>query len=235
MTTRTQIDLYTSGQYVEKNPGWHVAESPWKAQQIMRMLARHRLTPRRIAEVGCGAGEVLRQLQMQMEPACEFWGYEISPYAFELCQTRANNRLHFQLADLTQEPSPFFDLLLVLDVIEHLEDYFQFLRAIRAKAEYKILHIPLDLSVQTLVRKNGLLKRRDLHAHLHYFSKETALRTLEDSGYRVLDAFYTPRSIDHGTGAIQKLLVPPRKLLYTLDPDSAVRLLGGYSLLVLAS
>ncbi len=235
MNAHNQADLYTSGQYVETNPGWHVAESPWKAQQILQMLARHRLEPRRIAEVGCGAGEVLRQLQMQMDSACEFWGYEISPYAFKLCQSRANGQLHFQLADLTREPSPFFDLLLVLDVIEHLEDYFQFLRAIHPKSQYKILHIPLDLSVQTLLRKNALLKRRDLHAHLHYFSKETALRTLEDSGYRVLDVFYTPRSIDHGTGAIQKLLTPPRKLLYALDPDSAVRLLGGYSLLVLAT
>src|SRR5574342_1191152 len=93
-------DLYTNGHYAEKNPGWHVEESPWKAQQILRMLARHDLSPRTIGEVGCGAGEVLRQLQVRMDPACELWGYDISPYALELCQSRANARLHFKLADL---------------------------------------------------------------------------------------------------------------------------------------
>jgi hypothetical protein len=30
---------------------------------------------------------------------------------------------------------------------------------------------------------HGLLLRRDHHAHLHYFTKETALRTLTDVGW----------------------------------------------------
>jgi len=38
-----------------------------------------------------------------------------------------------------------------------------------------------------------------MYAHLHYFSKETALRTLEDAGYEVLDYFYTPRSVELGS------------------------------------
>ncbi len=228
-------ELYTSGRYADKNPDWHVQESPWKAQQILRMLAQHGLSPRTIGEVGCGAGEVLRQLQAQMSPACEFWGYEISPYAFELCSSRANARLHFKLADLNRESEASFDLLLALDVLEHLEDYFSFLRALKPKATYMIFHIPLDLSVQTLLRKNALLKRRDLYAHLHYFTRETALRTLEDTGYRVLDAFYTPRSIELGTEPMQRLVAPASRLLYALNADWAVRVLGGYSLLVLAS
>lgn len=59
--------LYISGEYLNKNPTWHVEESPWKAQQILRMLTLHHLTPRSICEVGCGAGEVLKQLQEQMD------------------------------------------------------------------------------------------------------------------------------------------------------------------------
>jgi 2-polyprenyl-3-methyl-5-hydroxy-6-metoxy-1,4-benzoquinol methylase len=228
-------ELYTSGQYAEKNPGWHVEESPWKAQQILRMLARHHLSPQTVGEVGCGAGEVLRQLQAHLDPTCELWGYDISPYALELCASRANARLHYKLADLCREPDVSFDLLLVLDVLEHLEDYFSFLKALRPKAHYQVFHIPLDLSVQTVLRKNALLKRRDLYAHLHYFTKETALRTLEDTGYQVLDAFYTPRSNELGTERVQKLLNPARRLLFALNADWAVRLLGGYSLLVLAS
>jgi 2-polyprenyl-3-methyl-5-hydroxy-6-metoxy-1,4-benzoquinol methylase len=235
MNMNGNSELYTSGQYAEKNPDWHVEESPWKAQQILRMLARHHLSPQTVGEVGCGAGEVLRQLQAGMDPACELWGYDISPYALELCSTRANARLHFKLADLSREPDVSFDLLLVLDVLEHLEDYFSFLRALQPKARYKVFHIPLDLSVQTVLRKNALLKRRDLHAHLHYFSKETALRTLADTGYQVLDAFYTPRSNELGTERVQKILNPVRRLLFALNADWAVRLLGGYSLLVLAS
>lgn len=227
-------ELYTSGKYLERNPTLHVEESAWKAKYILRLLARNQAGPKTVSEVGCGAGEVLKQLQKNMDSDCEFWGYEISAYAFDMCRSRANSRLHFRLGDICQDQDAYFDLMLVLDVLEHLEDYFSFLRAIKSKARYKAFHIPLDLSVQTLVRQNALLKRRDMYAHIHYFSRDTAVRTLEDMGYEILDTMYTPRSVELGTEPIQKLLTLPRKFMFAQDPDRAARFLGGYSLLVLA-
>jgi len=121
-------------------------------------------------------------------------GYDVSPQAIDLAQTRASDTIRFEIANFEQAGDKFFDLILVLDVIEHLPDYFSFLQMLKARSRYKIFHIPLDLSVQTIFRKNALLKRRDMYEHIHYFTKETALRTLADSGYEVLDSFYTPRS-----------------------------------------
>src|ERR1051326_937933 len=158
-------EVYTSGEYLEKNPTWHVEESPWKARQIMRMLARNSLTPPTICEVGCGAGEVLKQLQGKVDAACTFWGYDISPQAIELAKSRANEHLHFKLADLQQEQEASFDLMLILDVIEHLEDYFSFLRDLQSRSQYKIIHLPLDLSVQSLLRPHGLLGNRRAYGH----------------------------------------------------------------------
>ncbi len=230
----SDLTIYENGVYLENNPLWHVEESSWKVCQVMRMLNRHSLRPRTISDVGCGAGEVLRQLQSQMDPECLFCGYEISPQAFELCLSRANDRLQFKLLNIRQEKGVLFDLILALDVIEHLEDYFSFLRDIKPKSQYKIFHIPLDASIQTLLRPNGLLKRRNLYAHLHYFTKETALRTLEDVGYEVLDWCYTPRSIEFATAPMEKILKFPRKFFFALQHDLSVRVLGGFSLLALA-
>ena len=227
-------ELYTSGEYLEKNPTWHVEESPWKAQQIIRMVKQGDITPQTICEVGCGAGEVLKQLQQKMDPTCSYWGYEISPQAFELCKTRANEKLHFKLADIRQEEDAFFDLMLIMDVIEHLEDYFSFLRDIKSKSRYKIIHLPLDLSVQSLLRPNGLLDVRRAYGHIHYFTKNIALEMFKDVGYEVLDYFYAPRSIGLANSLAKKLLIPPRVLFFSMHKDLAVRILGGYSLLVLA-
>lgn len=227
-------ELYTSGEYLEKNPTWHVEESPWKAKQILRMMKQNSISPRTICEVGCGAGEVLKRLQEKMDSECSFWGYEISPQAFELCQLRANERLHFMLADIRQEKDTYFDLILILDVIEHLEDYFSFLRDIKPKSEYKIIHLPLDLSVQGLVRPNSLLGVRSAYGHIHYFTKDVALQMLKDVGYEVLDYFYAPRSIGLADNFAKKLLIPPRLLFYSIHKDLAVLVLGGYSLLILA-
>ena len=226
--------LYLDGEYLSKNPRWHVEESPWKARQVLRMLRQNHLAPQTICDVGCGSGEVLRQLQEKLDRQCIFRGYDISPQALQLARSRANARLQFRLADISEEKDSFFDLILVLDVIEHLEDYFSFLRQVKARSRYKIFHIPLDLSVQTLFRKNALSKRRDMYAHLHYFTKETALRTLRDTDYEVLDYFYTPRSIEFGSGPGEKILKLPRKLSFAVHRDFAARFFGGFSLLVLA-
>ena len=228
-------DLYTQGGYLEKNPTWHVEESPWKATQIVRMMTRNHIAPETICDVGCGAGEVLKQLQERIDSEVMLWGYDISPQAFELAESRANGRLRFKLADICQETDTSFDLILVMDVIEHLEDYFSFLREIRSKSEYKILHIPLDLSVQTVLRCNGLPKVRKAYGHIHYFTKDIALQMLEDVDYQVVDYFYTARATEMPTHEIgRNLLKLPRKLLFAIQKDLAARVLGGWSLLVLA-
>ena len=140
-------DVYVNGAYLEKNPGWHIEESPWKARQVHRMLKKRNLTPHTICEVGCGAGEVLNELQKLLQDQTVLWGYDISPQAIALCRPKTNERLHFKLADIRREQDAFFEMLLVLDVFEHLEDAFSFLRALRHKGEDKIFHIPLDLCV----------------------------------------------------------------------------------------
>jgi len=227
-------NIYVDGEYLKRNPIWHVEESPFKARQILKMMERNRLRPKTICDVGCGAGEVIKLLQPMMDPACLFWGYDISPQALEMCKSRESERLQFKLADVAQEDDTVFDLMLVLDVVEHVEDYFGFLKGIRPKSELKIFHIPLDLSVQTVLRKGALLKRREVHGHLHYFTKETALETLRDVGYEPLDYFFTPRCVELGEETAQKIARLPRKIGFAIHQDLTVRLLGGYGLLVLA-
>jgi hypothetical protein len=227
-------NIYLNGEYLKSNPRWHKDESPFKVNQILRMMEKHRLQPKTICDVGCGAGEVLKLLHEKMDDACVFWGYDISPQALEMCQGRASERLRFKLGDVSQEEGVFFDLMLVLDVIEHVEDYFGFLAAIRPKSELKLFHIPLDLSVQTVLRKRGLLKRRQLHGHIQYFTKETALEALKDSGYEPLDCVFTSHSIECGQDPGQKIARLPRKMCFAIHQELTVRVLGGYSLLALA-
>ncbi len=246
--SQTFEDLYTKGGYLAKQPTWHVEESPWKVKAILRMLKQNHLQPTSICEVGCGAGEVIKLLQDSIEDDCIFWGYEISPQAFELCKSRANERLHFKLADFTQEKEAFYDLLLVLDVFEHIEDYFSFLRTLKPKGEYKIFQVPLDLSIRSILFKELVGFRRSF-GHIHYFTKELAIQTLKDLGYEVLDYFYTMEETTYPPLESQasrlrrarrflgrtkrRLLKPVDKFLLTFMPDIAERLFGRWRLLIL--
>ena len=108
-------------------------------------------------------------------------------------------------------------------------------RRLKAKGRHKIFHIPLDLSVQSVLRSTPILKLRREVGHLHYFTKETALLTLEHAGYEVVDYFFTATAVelpDRGWKA--NLMKLPRRLLNAVSPDWAARLFGGYSLMVLA-
>ncbi|MCX5893770.1 MAG: methyltransferase domain-containing protein [Deltaproteobacteria bacterium] len=227
-------EMYTEGDYLAHNPDWGAEESPWKAEHILKMLKRHRLEPKTICEVGCGAGEILGQLQRNLPGDCRFYGYDISPQALELCQTRANEALQFKLGNILAETDLHFDLLLLIDLIEHLEDYYGFLRAIKPLSTYKIFHIPLDLSLQALLRVSPLLRQRREVGHIHYFNKEIALLILRDTGYEILDCCYTPAPelpAKSWSSATAKFL---RRIASTWHEDWAARLLGGLPLLVLA-
>ncbi len=238
--------LYTSGEYLKKNPTWHVGESPWKTREILRMMARNTIAPKTICEIGCGAGEILRLLQKNMDGECILWGYEISPQAFELAKVKENARLHFKLQDFMEEKDAYFDLILVMDVLEHMENYFDLLREIKSRSQYKIIHVPLDISVRSVLR-GQIVGYRETFGHIHYFTKEIALKMLQDMGYEVLDYFYTNEYIPLPWNELRRkphILLRkilgrikrgvPKRLISTINEDFAVRVMGGSRLLVLA-
>lgn len=230
------MDRYASGSYLETNPGWHVEDSAWKAAQVQAILTRHSIAPRTVCEVGCGAGEVLWQLRGRLDPATSFVGYDISPQAYELASARTTDRLRFVLGDLAAEPDDVaFDALLILDVIEHLEDPFAFLRAMRRRAEHVVLHIPLDMTVQAIARNLLMTSSREPLGHLHYFQKETALATLAETGYEIVDWVYTASTfVQPPENARARIIQALRKAMFRVAPDVTQRLIGGWSLLVLA-
>ena len=227
-------NVYVNGEHLQNNPDWHVHASGWKAQHVLRILRRHQLSPHTVGEAGCGAGEVLRQLQLNMDPQCIFSGYDISPQAIGLARRLENQHLHVKLADIFEEPDAYFDLLLILDVVEHVEDYFAFLRGLKSLARDKIFNFPLDLSAQALLRTDGLMMRRRTYGHLHYFTKDLVLQSLVGEGYEVIDWFYAPFGMDFPVGMRGKIIRWPRILCSAVSQDLAARLLGGFSLFVLA-
>ena len=228
-------DIYTTGKYLENNPGWHSGDSPWKARQILRMLAKHNLQPAALCEVGCGAGEILSQLYEEL-PATRFHGYEVSPQAFELCAARKKDRLDFFLEDLLVTGERF-DMLLCIDVFEHIPNYLSFLERLRKHADRFIFHIPLDLSLLTILRPGRLIKTRYGVGHLHMFTYELAEAVLKDTGYKIIDSFFTAGGMELPKNSRQLRTVManlPRRLVGRFSNRYAARLFGGYSLLVLA-
>ena len=231
MNKTEKIYTQEKGEYLKNNPTWHIEDSPWKARQIYQILSQNSLNPKSIVEVGCGAGEILNQLYSLLPSNIRFTGYDISSDAINFAKKRTNDRLKFELEDFLKVEKEF-DLSLLVDVFEHVDDYLGFLRAFRNKSKYSIFHIPLDINVQGTLR-NLQIKARNRLGHLHYFSKDTAIASLVDCEYEIIDFFYTKSSIDLQKTFKSKLASLPRRILFNINKDFTVRLLGGFSLLVL--
>lgn len=227
--------IYLDGTYAGKNNLFGDDNAAWKAANVHAMMTRRSHLPTRLCELGCGGGGILLELQKLRPEVLEIHGYEPMPEAYEVCKSRQNETLKF----FNQTLGPDFQgvryhAMLMFDVFEHIEDYLGFLRGVRHVADCVYFHIPLDMSVQMVARAKPLKILRDNVGHLHYFSKDTALETLKHSGYEILDWCYTDGSTSSYKTLKYQLMKWPRKLLYALSPDLAVRFLGGYSLLVAA-
>jgi len=231
-------NIYTDGKYLESTETWHVEDSSWKAEQIIRIIRRNELHPENIAEVGCGAGAILGELSKQTYLSdVQFRGFDISPQAIELCKLVESESVQFSCEDLLLENNvAHFDVLLVIDVFEHIRDYMGFVERCREKAEYKIYHIPLDLHVSSVLR-NAFIQTRQSVGHLHYFTADSAIATLKDTGHEIVDYAYTNSAFGlfRTHPSLKKAIANgPRWLFSKFSVPFTARVFGGYSLLVLA-
>jgi len=224
---------YLSGEYLEHNPFWDQQDSPWKVDQVIQMLRRNQLAPTSIAEIGCGAGAILAGLRGYL-PDAALYGFDIAPGAAGFWSRHAAAGVEFTLGDFFQRSHRKYDLLLIIDVLEHLANPFEFLSRLRGHAEHYLFHIPLDLSAVSVLRERPLLRVRAKVGHLHYYTKGLALATLGESGHRIVDSHYTGAGFTAPQrGWLTKLASLPRRVVHAMAKDSGVRLLGGETLMVL--
>src|SRR5690606_10341953 len=126
-------ERYTDGAYLEQVADWHAADAKWKAGKVNALIERHRLAPASVCDVGCGAGEVLAHLRAGLGKGVRHAGFDISPQAIALAKAKEATNLTFHQLDFVRDTSEVFDLVLLLDVFEHVPDYLSFLNQLRSR------------------------------------------------------------------------------------------------------
>lgn len=232
-------DQYVDGTYLEKVGDWHAGDSVWKASKVHQMLARNRLAVQSVYDVGCGAGLILAELQRKLGPQVQFAGFDVSPQAISMARQYENESLKYYNEDFLTSHAPRPDVVLLLDVFEHVPDYLGFLESLRRKTGWVIFHIPLDMCGKAVLRKSDyMLYMRRQFGHLHYFSQQTALAALTDVGFEVVDKFLTVDDENGGLAGQRKLAhkiyYVARKGLLKVAPDLTAACFTHFNLMVLA-
>ncbi|MEO8413149.1 MAG: class I SAM-dependent methyltransferase [Ginsengibacter sp.] len=228
-------NMYIDGTYFNNNPGWGIKDSNWKAAIILQLLNSNHIVPGEVTEVGCGAGGILESLSKSIQRKISFYGYDISPQAIALAKEKERDNLIFFNEDFISKDI-HTDLLLTIDVIEHVDDYYGFLSMLKSRSNYFVFHIPLDLSCRMVLKPHILLQQRNSVGHIHYFTKEMVLWFLQDTGFEIVDWVYTRPVTDKEPSPgfkrnIKKIL---RNVSFSLNKDMSAKLWGSYSMMILA-
>lgn len=229
-------DLYIDGTYYKNNPTWDSADACWKTDIILKILKKNKLTVTEVIEIGCGAGANLVELAKKDIQLLHLRGYDISPQAIELARKNESEKIVFFNEDLTEKTTVKTELMLVIDVLEHVDDFYGFLRKIKPKSSYFIFHIPLDLSCRTIMKPHVLLQQRETVGHIHYYTKDIVEWALQDTGYEIVDWLYTKPITDIQPADSVKRFIKKtlRQISFFINKDWSVKKWGGYSIMILA-
>jgi SAM-dependent methyltransferase len=229
-------DIYVNGDYFSNNPDWDIADAGFKTNLIVKLLAKNGVHPKEVIEVGCGAGENMVELLKKNSSIEKLTGYDISPQAIELAAKKATGKISFFNEDITANENVHTDLMLVIDVVEHVDDYYGFLRKLKTKSNWFVFHIPLDISCRTVMKPHVMLQQRQAVGHIHYYTKEMVEWALEDTGYEMIDWVYSKPVVDiepaHSFKRFVKKIL--RNVSFAINKDWSVKKWGGYSMMILA-
>ena len=152
-----------------------------------------RVKPARLLDIGCGPGFIARRCQAM---GVEVTGLDSSPPLPGMMS-------HFRLTNLETDPTPpdamGFDMVLLLDVIEHLAEPEEFLLNLRNRSESSPVHRDAPVFVISTpnvafagIRLNLLLGRFNYAergildiTHKRLFTRKSLAAALEQCGYHV--------------------------------------------------
>lgn len=225
---------YLSADYISHNPSWDVEDSPWNAGKVRELLDANRIVPASMVDVGCGAGIVLVQMMVAYPNAC-LTGYDIAPDAERFWAGPRASGINLVVENFLDSSVPAQDVLLLPDVVEHLQDLFSFLAKVRGRAKHYVFNFPLGLSAVSVLRESPFLFVRAKVGHIHYYTRGLERALLKECGYQISQARLTGVAFNApGRGWKTILAQIPRRLAFALNLDWGARLFGGENLMVFA-
>jgi SAM-dependent methyltransferase len=160
-----------------------------KVDSIELLLNSKGIRPRKIIELGCGTGAVIRECQRR-RLASEFAAVDYSQDAIEYVRQHVPGvqTLRADILSPSFHIAEQYDVVVLTHVLEHLENPAELLRALLEKVsfQYAVVEVPLeDLPASRL--KNLLRDRRKNAAgHVQFFTAPGIRNLLSSCGFEVL-------------------------------------------------
>ncbi|NJD54801.1 MAG: class I SAM-dependent methyltransferase [Nitrospirae bacterium] len=239
-----QENMYASGAYIANNPTLDAEDVPWKITKLVPLvdlfLQRSGHAGVRILDVGGGAGLYLKEISDHIRAS----NITVEKHAVDLSvemlrRQQENNPDLESVVEGSIEKTLFrdkeFDLVLMVDVLEHVSDVPAALRELKRIAKYVIFKVPMEnnlyYNLLNLIKMGGL--RRDIFrkvGHLNFYSFGTLRRQLESIGAMVrcdftnVFEFYLSEGYHRKTGLKERMVFSAAAYVFRLSPRLCARL-----------
>lgn len=169
--------LYDDLYYLEEKHWWHVSK-----RRIVQSLIENynRIKKPKILDVGCGTGKNIEGLLKYGE----VWGLDNSLDAIKFCRRRGLKNLKLGHAEKTDLKSESFDIITILDVLEHTDDNktLQEMQRILKRSGILIITVPAFTWLWSEWDKVLHHKRR--------YNLESLTATLNNNNFKIIKITY---------------------------------------------
>lgn len=149
--------------------------------RFLNHIRRFQKPPGKLLDVGCHIGTFLR---LARDRGWDTYGVEPSRWGSEYARTKHGLNVRQGVAKDAQAFATQFDLITLIDVIEHVNDPVQELKDIRALMRPNGIFVLTTMDFGSLFAKTtGRRWPWLMRMHLFYFTRDTMRKTLEAAGF----------------------------------------------------
>jgi SAM-dependent methyltransferase len=175
---------------------WRQLSARGKADHAIELCARAGLSPRSVAEIGCGDGALLAEVGAR-GLAGELHGFEVSEEAARIARTRgAPGLVEVTVFDGERLPvdDGAFDVALLSHVLEHVPDPTALLREAARVARSVVLEVPLEANLSA--RRGSKREESAEIGHLQALDREAVRSIVAAAGLKVREELLDPLPLE---------------------------------------
>jgi SAM-dependent methyltransferase len=249
--TAQTVNLYSSDEYMRKNPSLHNEDAPWKCTKIIPLIQQifqsnsfqDEVT---VLDVGGGSGTILETtskfIQETYHKTMKKIALDLSPSSLEI-QVQNNPDIHKALnEDITRTSlkDKEVDVALMIDVLEHCPQPVEVLQELKRIARYVIFKVPIEDNLfeeisTALLKRSGRQKMKAAYGHINFYKPSVLLKQIEKDCGEVISYYFINL---YWEGAIRRNQKPNKQerlsnIIYQLSPELQSLLIGN-SMMILA-
>ncbi len=234
--------------YLLHNPTLHEEDSPWKIKKIIpcvdKILRLNNKKTLSLLDVGGGAGHILKAVAGYLQTR----GRSVTQHALDLSkemlrhQKKTNPAVITTAGDIrkTSFANKQFDLVLMIDVLEHVPQPEEALKELKRIAHYVIFKVPLEdnfhLNAKNIITC-GRSRQRTINAigHINVYDIRTLKQQIRKHCGTLLYSQYTNAFeyyLHTQQGLRKKIAYQAARALHHFSPPAAARVFTDFALIL---